>query len=130
VRTWGSLGDVAELNHVALAVRDPRRSLYFYQGALGLDAVVREEQYGFVLTTRRGVVFTLFEGEPPTDAGEFHLGVSVPDAQAVRTLRGALRAIDTPEVEWSDEPGYVSVKVRDPDGYVVEIAWDETYPST
>jgi hypothetical protein len=34
------------------------------------------------------------------------------------------------EVEWSDEPGYVSVKVRDPDGYVVEIAWDEKHRHT
>jgi catechol 2,3-dioxygenase-like lactoylglutathione lyase family enzyme len=121
---------VSVLNHVALAVRDPRRSLQFYRHALEVDAVVREEGYGFVLTTPGGVVLTLFEGEPPTDVGEFHVGVSVPDAQAVRALRAALRVIDTPEVEWSDEPGYTSVKVRDPDGYFVEIAWDETYPST
>ena len=26
--------------------------------------------------------------------------------------------------EFSDEPGYVSVKCRDPDGYVIEFAWE------
>jgi hypothetical protein len=30
-------------------------------------------------------------------------------------------------MEWSDKSGYVSVKVQDPDGYVVEIVWDEHY---
>jgi hypothetical protein len=27
-------------------------------------------------------------------------------------------------VEESDEPGYVSVKCRDPDGYTIELAWE------
>ena len=26
--------------------------------------------------------------------------------------------------EFSDEPGYVSVKCKDPDGYVIEFAWE------
>jgi hypothetical protein len=59
-----------------------------------------------------------------------HIGVSLPDGEAVRTRREALRALGVSEVEWSDEPGYVSVKVRDPDGYVVEIAWDEKHRHT
>jgi hypothetical protein len=29
-----------------------------------------------------------------------------------------------PIAEESEEPGYVSVKCVDPDGYVVEVAWD------
>jgi hypothetical protein len=28
------------------------------------------------------------------------------------------------ESEWSDKPDYTSVKIVDPDGYVVEIAFD------
>jgi hypothetical protein len=28
-------------------------------------------------------------------------------------------------VGWWDEPDYVSVKFRDPDGYVVEVSWDD-----
>jgi catechol 2,3-dioxygenase-like lactoylglutathione lyase family enzyme len=121
---------VPELNHLALAVRDPRRSLHFYCDTIGVEGVVREEEYGFVLTTPKGVAFTLFKGSPPTDDGEFHIGVSLPDGDAVRDRRVALRSLGVPELEWSDEPGYVSVKVRDPDGYTVEIAWDEKYPSS
>jgi catechol 2,3-dioxygenase-like lactoylglutathione lyase family enzyme len=121
---------VPELNHLALAVRDPRRSLHFYCDAIGVEGVVREEEYGFVITTPKGVAFTLFEGSPPTDDGEFHIGVSLPDGEAVRARRAALRSLGVSEIDWSDEAGYVSVKVRDPDGYTVEIAWDEKYLST
>jgi hypothetical protein len=27
-------------------------------------------------------------------------------------------------VGWWDEPDYVSVKFKDPDGYVVEVSWE------
>ena len=116
-----------DLDHLALAVRDPSRSLRFYRETIGVQGAVREEEYGFVITTPAGVAFTLFEGVPPTDHGEFHIGVSLPDGDAVRGRREELRALGLAELEWSDEPGYVSVKVRDPDGYAVEIAWDEKH---
>ena len=120
---------MSRLNHVALAVRDPSRSLRFYRDTIGLEGVVRDESYGFVITTPEGVTFTLFEGEPPSGPGEFHLGVCLPDGDAVRAQRHALRAAGAPEIEYCDEDGYVSVKVRDPDGYGVEVAWDEKYSS-
>ena len=118
---------MAELNHLALAVHDPRRSLVFYHDVLCVKGDTRTEDYGFVITTPLGLTFTLFEGQPPADAGEFHFGVSLPNGDAVRARREELRAAGVAEVEWCDEDGYVSVKVRDPDGYVVEVAWDEKY---
>jgi catechol 2,3-dioxygenase-like lactoylglutathione lyase family enzyme len=118
---------VAELDHLGLAVRNPARSLRFYRETIGVEGVVREEEYGFVITSTRGVGFTLFKGQPPADHGEFHLGVSLPDRDAVRARREELRSFGVPEIEWWDEPGYVSVKVRDPDGYIVEMAWDEKH---
>jgi hypothetical protein len=42
----------------------------------------------------------------------------------VRAFAERLRADGVSIVgEW-DEPDYVSVKCRDPDGYVVELAWE------
>jgi catechol 2,3-dioxygenase-like lactoylglutathione lyase family enzyme len=42
----------------------------------------------------------------------------------VRAFAERLRADGVPIVgEWN-EPDYVSVKCRDPDGYVVELAWE------
>jgi catechol 2,3-dioxygenase-like lactoylglutathione lyase family enzyme len=124
----GNLFAVPTFDHLALAVRDPSRSLRFYRETIGVEGTVREEEYGYVITTPAGVAFTLFQGVPPADHGEFHLGVSLPDGDAVRARREVLRSRGLPELEWSDEPGYVSIKVRDPDGYIVEIAWDEKHP--
>ena len=116
------------LDHVALAVREPARSLAFYRDTLGVDGEVREEEYGFVIVTTSGLSFTLFRGEPPADMGDFHVGVGLADAAAVAAARDAFRAQGIVEHEWCDEPGYASVKVLDPDGYVVEVSWDISGP--
>ncbi len=113
------------LSHVALAVADPARSLSFYRDVIGVDGQVRTEQYGFVISTSNGVAFTLFRSEPPTGVGEFHLGVSLPDSEAVRHARARFRSIGLVEHEWCEEPGYTSVKVVDPDGYLVEVSWEK-----
>jgi hypothetical protein len=42
----------------------------------------------------------------------------------VRSFRDRLVADGVPIAEWWDEPDHVSVKCRDPDGYVVEAAWE------
>jgi len=112
------------LDHIALAVRDPRASLSFYRDIVEIDGPVREEEYGFVIETG-DVSFTLFRGTRPSSAGDFHIGASLPDADAVRRRRGELLARGVVELEWVDEPGYVSTKVADPDDYTVELSWDE-----
>jgi hypothetical protein len=43
---------------------------------------------------------------------------------AVLALRDRLSADGIELVEKWDEPEYVSVKCRDPDGYIVEAAWE------
>jgi len=116
------------VDHIALAVREPQESLRFYRDVVGIDGPVRSEEYGFVITTG-DVSFTLFRGEPPPSPGEFHIGASLPDADAVRQRRAALLARGVAELEWWDEPGYVSMKIADPDGYRVELSWDEKSPA-
>jgi catechol 2,3-dioxygenase-like lactoylglutathione lyase family enzyme len=113
------------LSHVALAVTDPDRSLAFYRDVVGIEARVRAEDYGFVLETSNGVSFTLFRGQPPPDVGEFHIGVTRPDSAAVRSERARFAASGVDEHEWNDEPGYTSVKIVDPDGYLVEVSWED-----
>jgi hypothetical protein len=51
-------------------------------------------------------------------------GVAVPGRDAVLALRDRLAADGVELVEEWDEPGYVSVKCRDRDGYVVEAFWE------
>jgi len=118
------MAPVATLDHVALACRDPDRSLRFYREVLGVEGTIRETGDGFVITTTSGVSFTLLRGEPPASMGDFHVGVSMPEPDAVRAARARFAALGLPEHEWADDADYVSVKVRDPDGYIVEVSWD------
>ena len=49
-------------------------------------------------------------------------GAESPDE--VRALRTRFQREGVPVADWWDEPDYVSVKCLDPDGYVVEHAWE------
>lgn len=66
----------------------------------------------------------------PITLPEFlHFGIHLESADEVRALRDRLVAANVPLLgEW-DEPEYVSVKCRDPDGYVVEAAWEPKFSS-
>src|SRR5919202_44478 len=55
---------------------------------------------------------------------ETYFGFDIESPEAVRAFRDRLRADGVPIVEEWEEPEYVSVKCRDPDGYVVEAAWE------
>jgi catechol 2,3-dioxygenase-like lactoylglutathione lyase family enzyme len=115
---------VTDIAHLALGVRDPARSLAFYRDVVGLEGGVREADFGFVVTTPKGISFSLIRGEPPESLGEVHFGVALPGEEAVRTRRSELAAMGIREVDWWVEPGFVSLKVADPDGYVVEFFWE------
>ena len=52
------------------------------------------------------------------------IDIGAKTASAVRELRDRLAADGVELVEQSDEPDYVSVKCRDPDGYIVEASWE------
>jgi hypothetical protein len=53
-----------------------------------------------------------------------HFGAGLRNRAAVLALRDRLLADGVELVEQWDEPDYVSVKCRDPDGYIVEAAWE------
>jgi catechol 2,3-dioxygenase-like lactoylglutathione lyase family enzyme len=114
------------ISHLALTVRDPERSRRFYVDVLGLEATAHEEEWGYRLRVADGLMFALLHGEPPPAEviGRIHFGGALPDPQAVHALRERLRAEGVEEVEWAEEGGYTSLKVADPDGYVVELSYD------
>jgi catechol 2,3-dioxygenase-like lactoylglutathione lyase family enzyme len=53
-----------------------------------------------------------------------HFGIHLPSPEAVHAFRDRLAAEGVRVAEEWDEPAYVSVKFLDPDGYVVEAAWE------
>ena len=114
------------IGHLAISVSDADRSRRFYLDEIGLTATSTREDWGFRLRLDGGFMFALIEGDPlPADvAGRVHFGCDLPDAESLHRLRRRLVEAGIPEVEWVEEDGYTSLKVRDPDGYVVEFSWD------
>jgi len=115
------------MKHLALPVRDQERSRRFYETYFGFGAEAARRYDDGVLMLYNADGFSLALG--PTDEDfelpEFlHFGVHIPSPEAVRTLAERLRADGVPIVEEWEEPEYVSVKCSDPDGYVVEAAWE------
>ena len=112
-------------NHLALAVRDQRRSKRFYEEVLDLDFDVREDPDGMLLRTREGFELALIIGEPPEGRGRIHFGFGLSTSDAVRSFRQHLQRESVEELEWFDLETFVSVKFLDPDGYVVEVFWEK-----
>ena len=119
------------MDHLALAVADQQRSREFYETYFGFDALPPRRYDDGVLMLYNGAGFSLALGE--TDEAIrlpafLHFGVSLPSAAEVHALRDRLADGGVPIVGTWDEPDYVSVKCLDPDGYVVEAAWEPNRP--
>ena len=113
------------MNHLAIPVRNQERSRRFYETYFGFDArPARRYEHG-VLMLYNAAGFALALGPSAEQVARpswMHFGVSLPDRDAVLALRDRLVSDGVELVEEWDEPTYVSVKCRDPDGYIVEAA--------
>src|SRR5437762_14083796 len=119
------------MKHLALPVSDQERSRRFYESYFGFDARPPRRYDGDVLMLYNADGFSLALGptdEPIRLPSFLHFGVHMRDADAVRELRDRFAADSVPIVEEWNEPDYVSVKCKDPDGYVVEAAWEPGRP--
>lgn len=115
------------IRHLALAVADQERSRAFYERHFGFGArpARRCSDGVLMLYDAGGFALALGPAEGPVRTPAFlHFGFAVRDRDEVRARRAALAAAGVPIVEEWDEPGYASVKCRDPDGYVLETFWE------
>jgi catechol 2,3-dioxygenase-like lactoylglutathione lyase family enzyme len=114
--------------HIALAVSDQERSRGFYETYFGFDpATARIADGSVVLISGPGdVLLALGETDEELRLPSFlHFGFrSAESPDEVRAFRDRLAGDGIDIVEFWDEPDYVSVKCRDPDGYVIELAWE------
>ena len=114
--------------HIALAVSDQARSRRFNETYFGFDpdtALVTDDGV-LLIEGPGGVTLALGETEEPIELPSFlHFGFrSAADAEEVRARRERLAGDGIEIAEFADEPEYVSVKCKDPDGYVIEFAWE------
>ena len=114
------------MDHLALAVSDRARSTRFYERYLGFSAEPGLRDDGVqMLRDAAGFALALGETDEPIVLPTFfHFGTGLASPEDVRTFRDRVVADGVEVVDWWDEPDYVSVKFRDPDGYVVEVSWE------
>ncbi len=108
-----------DLNHLHLGVDDLDAARAFYE-KLGFredcfhgDAMFMVNEVGFDLA-----LAPVGRGEMPE---WFHVGCKLESADAVRALQAELS--DRVYVH-GDEPDFVWFRVRDPDGYPIEVYWE------
>src|SRR5690349_11394995 len=115
------------MDHLAIPVHDQARSRRFYETHFGFGARPARRYDEGVLMLYDATGFALALGPSPeriVPPAWMHFGIGLPSRQAVLALRDRLVEDGVELVgEW-DEPDYVSVKCRDPDGYIVEASWE------
>ena len=115
------------MDHLAIPVRDQERSRRFYETYFGFGARPPRRYDDGVLMLYDATGFALALGpaaEPIARPEWMHFGVGLPARDAVLAMRDRLAGDGVEIVEVCDEPDYVSVKCRDPDGYIVEASWE------
>jgi catechol 2,3-dioxygenase-like lactoylglutathione lyase family enzyme len=112
-------------NHLALTVRDQKRSKSFYSDVLGLSFNVQEDPDGMLLRMEEGFELALLVGDPPEGRERIHFGFELKTPDEVRSFRQRLKSETVTEVEWYDLDTFVSVKFLDPDDYIVEVFWEK-----
>jgi catechol 2,3-dioxygenase-like lactoylglutathione lyase family enzyme len=119
--------DGMRLAHLGLLVRDQDRSLRFYATYFGFDpeTATRYPDGTVIVRDRYGFDLALHAADRVPELPPFlHFGFRCQQPQAVRDLLARFRADDVSVIEYDEEPGLVSVKCLDPDGYPVETYWE------
>jgi catechol 2,3-dioxygenase-like lactoylglutathione lyase family enzyme len=118
---------VSVVDHLAIPVRDQERSRRFYETYFGFGARPARRYDDGVLMLYNAAGFALALGPGVEEIARpswMHFGIGLPDRDAVLELRDRLVRDGVELVEEWDESEYVSVKCRDPDGYIIEAAWE------
>ena len=115
------------LTHVALAVRDPQRSMRFYQDVLGVVPVYDSEDFVQAQTpgSRDVLVFERKAGKAGKSGGVLHFGFRLHRPEDIQHAEDVVRkAGGTIKERGEFVPGEPYVFFNDLDGYEVEI-WYE-----
>jgi catechol 2,3-dioxygenase-like lactoylglutathione lyase family enzyme len=114
------------MDHLALAVSDQARAIRFYARYFGFVPESEPREDGVrILHDAAGFSLALGEIEDSIVLPRFfHFGRGAASPDDLRAFRDRVEADGLEIVDWWDESDYVSVKFRDPDGYVLEVSWE------
>jgi catechol 2,3-dioxygenase-like lactoylglutathione lyase family enzyme len=119
------------LTHIALAVRDPKRSFEFYNNVFGMIAVYEADDFIQAQTpgTRDVIVFERRPNAAGPGGGIVHFGFRLQNPADIEAAIAAVRAAGGEVMSQGDFcPGEPYVFFRDPDGYEVEIWYELPTP--
>ncbi len=114
------------MDHIVLRCADVERTLAFYTGVLGLEALRAEEwRRGDApfpsVRVAPGTIIDLFAGEPSGERLD-HICLVVAETDLRQLAEDAgLDVLQGPVPRWGARGVGTSVYVRDPDGLVVEL---------
>lgn len=114
---------ICALNHLSLVVSDVERSASFYQSVFGMDRQWREG--GFVFLSCGEADIALVQGKPLIHR-RFHFGFRLETREEVDAWLAEVKKHETPVTHGPEDYGdYYTFSCRDPDGYAVEIYFEE-----
>lgn len=119
------------LTHIALAVKDPARSLAFYQQVLGVVEVFREP--GFIQAQTPGsrdvLVFEKQAARAGKRGGVAHFGFRLVDPADIAAAAAAVARAGGKLLNQGEFcPGEPYLFAADPDGYEIEIWYELPTP--
>ena len=122
-RKLGPPGSMAALGigHVGLKVDDLETSVEFYRNILGLESSTSERGVARIPSGPDKLVLH----EKGLGISGFHFGFQVDSSSKVDEWQAWLRARKMIIYDDVTEEKYRSIKIRDPDGYLIEIVCDE-----
>ncbi len=116
----GSMANLG-IGHIGLKVNEVEASVEFYRNILGLDGRASK---GGVARIPSGQDMLILHQKGLGMSG-FHFGFRVDSYSKVDEWQAWLRGRNIIIYEDVTEEKYRSIKIRDPDGYVIEIFCDE-----
>ena len=111
------------LNHLSLVVSDVERSAAFYEGLFGMERQWQEGDFVFLSCGDADVA--LVKGKPLIHR-RFHFGFRVDSRDQVNAWLLRVREHEATVTHGPEDYGsYYTFSCRDPDGYAVEIYFEE-----
>jgi catechol 2,3-dioxygenase-like lactoylglutathione lyase family enzyme len=114
-------------SHVGITVTDLNRSRRFYESNFPFDPdLARSYPDGtLILRDADGFALALHPGDEAVADEFLHFGYTCSGPEEVRALRERLLREGEMLTDDEDSESFVSIKVTDPDGYRVEISWED-----